>query len=169
MKALFFALLLIGSIFANVCSSPSTTVCGANNQNYANESDAAANGTLVVYCGDCASYHSYQAQFYTWNASNSNVSQYNVTNRSYMERFLSSSMGRLVGNDPETGQQLLAILVGGFFFVFVSFQNTRIEAKAAVLIPAFILAAVFMGWILSILALVVGVILYIGLSRLLNK
>ena len=169
MKALFFALLLFGSVFATVCSSPSTTVCGANNQNYANESAAVANGTLVVYCGDCAAYASYQAQYYTWNASNSNISQYNVTNRSYMERFLSSSMGRMVGNDPETGKQILAILVGGFFFVFVSFQNTRIEAKAAVLIPAFVLASVFMGWLFSILILVVGVILYLGLSKLLNK
>ena len=167
MKELLMLLLLAGSVFATTCLNQTAPVCGSNFQDYADEPNATAAGTLVIYCGTCANYQLFAANFNTWNASNVS-SQYNMTNRSYMERFLSSSFGTMIGND-EYGQSFLAILCGGFFFVFVSFQNTRVEGKAAVLIPAFLLAAVFVGWLLTLIALAIGVLFYIALSKITNK
>lgn len=164
---LALALLLIGSVSALTCPTPSLPVCGLNGVDYANQSNATASGVLVVYCGTCHDYAISQSYFNTY-SNLSNSSLLNVTSRSYMERFISSSFATLIGNS-KFGDPLLAILIGGFFFVFVSFQNTRIEAKAVILIPAFALAAVFVGWLISILALVVGIIIYIGLARLFNK
>ena len=162
------ALLLMSSLtFASVCPVPTNPVCGSNFQDYSNEANATAANTLVIYCGTCANYKYFASQFNTFNASNAS-SQYNVTNRSYLERFLSSSFGVMIGND-EYGQAFLAILCIGFFFTFVSFQNTRIEGKAAVLIPALLLTAVFVGWLLTLIALGLGVLFYIALSKIMNK
>jgi hypothetical protein len=168
MKQLLITLLLIGSVFAtNTCVNQSVPVCGSNYQNYANEPNATAAGTLTIFCGTCANYQLFASSWNTWNASNAS-SQYNTSNRSYLERFVSSSFGALIGND-EYGQPFMAIIVGGFFFVFVSFQNTRVEGKAAVLIPAALLAAVFVGWLLTLIALAVGVLFYMALSKIMNK
>lgn len=163
-----FALLLIASLVsANYCSNQSAPVCGINFQDYVNESTAIAAGTLVLDCQTCAAHQAYVTNFNTWNASNVS-SQYNVTNRSYLERFVSTSFGKMMGND-EFGQAFLAILCIGFFFTFVSFQNTRVEGKAAVLIPALLLTAVFVGWLLTLIALGLGVLLYLALSKITNK
>lgn len=160
-------LLFISLVSASTCSNQSTPVCGTNFQDYANESTALGAGTLVLDCVTCAAHQAFVANFNTWNASNAS-SQYNVTNRSYLERFVSTSFGRMIGND-EFGQAFLAILCIGFFFVFVSFQNTRVEGKAAVIIPALLLTAVFVGWLLTLIALGLGVLLYLALSKIINK
>jgi len=163
----FILLLFISIASANYCTNQSIPVCGINFQDYANESMAIDAGTLVLDCTTCAVHQAFVANFNTWNASNVS-SQYNVTNRSYLERFVSTSFGRMMGND-EFGQAFLAILCIGFFFVFVSFQNTRVEGKAAVLIPALILTAVFVGWLLTLIALGLGALLYLALSKIINK
>ena len=155
-------------IFMFLISSLSyASVCGGNFQTYNNSSAAIAAGQLIIFNDTCAAYQSYENSWYVYN-NNYSTSQYNTSNRSYMERFVSSSFSRLVGND-EMGQYFLAILVGAGFFAFVSFQNTRIEGKAVVLIPAAALMGFFVGWLLLIAALIVGVIIYLGLIRLFSK
>lgn len=165
MKALFITLLMIGSLFA--CASNSTPVCGADGITYANESNAS--GVPIISCLTCAEYNAYQASWSSglWGNS-SNTSQLNITNRSYLERFVSVSVGKVVGDDS-LGQSLMAVLFMGFFFTFVSFQNVRIEGKAVVIIPALVLAATFVGWIATLIALGVGIIFYMALSKIFNK
>jgi hypothetical protein len=167
MKALFITLLMIGSLFASACTDNSTPVCGVDGITYANESNAS--GVPIISCLTCAQYNAYQASWGSglW-GNTSNTSQYNLTNRSYLERFVSVSVGKVVGDDS-LGQPLMAILLMGFFFTFVSFQNIRIEGKAVVVIPASVLAATFVGWLATLIALGVGILIYMALSKIFNK
>jgi uncharacterized membrane protein len=163
--------LLFTPAFASICYDQTTPVCASDGNQYVNESNMTATGPtlLVLKCGTCAAYQADQDAWALWN--NSSTTQYNIsniTNRSYLERYVSTSVGKMIGND-EFGQAFVAIIVFSFFFVFVSFQNTRIEGKAAVLLPAILLTAVFIGWIVIIVAIIVGIVLYVSLSKILNK
>lgn len=89
-------------------------------------------------------------------------------NFTYLESFVSAPFSSVFGN-TEIGKSITAILIIGFFLAFVSLQNIRIEAKAVVIVPALLLASAYIGWLLSLVALGVGIIFYIALSRLFNK
>lgn len=91
-----------------------------------------------------------------------------ATNKTYIETFISKPITHIVGND-ELGEAFSAILLVGFFLAFVSFQNIRVEGKVVVLIPALILATVYIGWLFTLIALGVGVLFYLALGRLFNK
>lgn len=97
----------------------------------------------------------------------SGTSQYG-TNRSYIERYITCNFGRLIGN-AEMGGIALAIMVLLFFTAFVMMQNTRLDGKLAVLIPVFIMVAVWMGWIMWIGLIILGVIIALGIIRLISR
>jgi hypothetical protein len=167
MKLWIFLALLVGSTFASVCPSQSTPVCGSDYKDYLNESNMSS-GVLVAYCyGTCYQYHIFKSSNYVYNSTNGTW-QFNSSDRSYMERFVSSGVGRLVGNQAQ-GKDITALLVGIGFFTFMSFQNMRIESKIVIIIPALALSAYFVGWIISFLALLMGLILFFGLSRIFNR
>ena len=87
------------------------------------------------------------------------------TNQSYIERYITCNFGRLLGNS-EFGGMMLAIVVGLFFLVFVMLQNTRLDGKIAILIPAVLLISVWMGWIMYVMGFVLGIIIFFAISRI---
>jgi hypothetical protein len=97
----------------------------------------------------------------------SNYTQYGA-NRSYIERFVQCSMGRVVGNS-EVGGLLLGLIVGGLLLAFILFQNTRIEGKIVIIIPMIVLVSIWAGWIIYLAGIVLGLIVFWALSRIINR
>ena len=59
----------------------------------------------------------------------------------------------------------LGLLVLGFFFGFVTLQNVRTDVKVLIIVPAFFLALGFVPWFKALIIVVLGVLLFLGLSR----
>lgn len=83
---------------------------------------------------------------------------------STVEQFMADGFQSSFGDTAVMG-----ILVLAFFGVFVMLQNTRFDAKLAIMVPATILAAAFIPWFGIVLALVLGVVLYLGIIKLISR
>jgi predicted PurR-regulated permease PerM len=161
---LFF--LLFASISFALCQNVSSPVVAANGREYPNESAALADNTAALFCGTLAEY---QAFLRSELIAPSNTSQLNTSNVSYLQRFVSYSFTKMFGGDPEIGNALMALIFGGGFFAFILLQNTRFEGKIVVLIPVMVMTVMFFGWARLLLAIGVGIIIYLGLGKIINK
>jgi hypothetical protein len=66
-------------------------------------------------------------------------------------------------NDPTILGLIVLCLFGGF----VIMQNSRLDQKVAIIVPAVILAAAMISWVFLVLAVILGaVIFYPALRRL---
>jgi len=79
----------------------------------------------------------------------------------YIEEFIGQGFSSVLGDPSLIGAIFLA-----FFAVFVMLQGTRLDGKVAVLVPASILAIIFIPWLAVLLALVVGVLIYLAMRKL---
>jgi hypothetical protein len=64
---------------------------------------------------------------------------------------------------------LLFLFFVGFFLAYTVLQNTRVEAKAVILIPVFILSATFFPWMLIAVAMVASFLLFLALNKVSSR
>jgi hypothetical protein len=81
-----------------------------------------------------------------------------------IETLIYTSMVQIVG-DP----MILGLLILGFFGAFVMLQGTRLDGKMVILFPASILAVVYIGPLVVIIALVVGIMMYLAWMKITGK
>lgn len=79
----------------------------------------------------------------------------------YIEEFIGQGFSSVIG-DPN----LMGIIFLGFFAGFVMLQGTRLDGKVAILVPASLLALIFIPWLAVLLALAVGVLIYLAMRKL---
>ena len=127
-----------------------------------------SNGNVVISSGSstCFITNTENALSF-YDACVSNYTQYGA-NRSYIERYVQCSMGRIVGNS-EVGGLFLGLMIGGLLIAFVLLQNTRIEGKMAVIIPIIVLVSIWAGWIVYLLGIILGLMLFWAISRVINR
>jgi cellulose synthase/poly-beta-1,6-N-acetylglucosamine synthase-like glycosyltransferase len=147
-------LMLMVPAFAISCgAAPVCTTLGAN---YGNQTLAESAGKVVAYCGVCATGQSPCTN-------NGTTSQYG-NDSSFLERYMSCSMNQLIGNSS-VGNSLLGLLIGMVMSIFIMMQNTRFDGKILGFLVTGVLVSLFVGWIIWIMSLVIGVILYFGLWK----
>ncbi len=82
----------------------------------------------------------------------------------YFEEVIGNGFSDVVGDPTIAG-----IIFLGFFISFVMLQDTRLDAKLMVLVPAMILSMVYIPWLGILCALGFGSIVYLALTRFLNR
>lgn len=147
-------LLLMAPVFALTCA-PATPVCTTTGTTYANQTTAEAAGKVVAYCSACSTSQSPCTN-------NGTISQYGG-NSSFIERYTMCSANQLIGNSS-AGPNLMGLLIGIIMTMFVMMQNTRFDGKILGLLVTGVVVSVFAGgWVIWIVSLAIGVILYFGL------
>jgi len=81
----------------------------------------------------------------------------------YFEEILVNGFSDIFGLSDIIGLVLIAFFVG-----FVTVQNTRMDHKAAVLIPVLFLATPFFSWLTILLAIGGGLLFYFIAKRWFN-
>lgn len=82
----------------------------------------------------------------------------------YFENVIGEGANQVVGDPLVMGLMFL-----GFFMAFIMLQNTRLDHKIMVLVPASILAMVWIPWFSIVLALVGGGMMYLVVMKFTNK
>lgn len=82
----------------------------------------------------------------------------------YLEDFFGSSWGNIVGDPLVSGVLLLA-----FFGIFVMLQNTRLDGKIVVLVPALVLASLFASIFIAFAVFFAGGLLYLAFTKFTNR
>lgn len=82
----------------------------------------------------------------------------------YIEDFFGASWNSVVGDPLVSGVLLIA-----FFGIFVMLQNTRLDGKIAVLLPALILASLFAPIFIAFAVFLAGGLLYLALTKFTNR
>jgi len=82
----------------------------------------------------------------------------------YLESWIAEQFGDLTG-----APEIAGIIFLGFFTSFVMLQGTRLDGKLVVLTPVMILATIFIGFLPILLGLGLGVIIYLALTKLVNR
>ena len=83
---------------------------------------------------------------------------------SYFETWVGDSMTSVVGDPLFTGLLILA-----FFGMISIVGQTRLDGKLAILLPACILAMAFIPFLRVLFILFCSGILYLGISRFINR
>lgn len=60
---------------------------------------------------------------------------------------------------------ILALMVGGFFLAYVMLQNTRLDGKIVILVPALFLCIAIIPLASLILAFIISGVLYLAYTR----
>lgn len=147
-------LMLVSSAFALSCGS--TQVCTTIGTTYANQTLAEAAGHVVAYCGACSTSISPCTN-------NGTTTQYGG-NSSFIERYMACSMNQLVGNSS-IGTSIIGLLVGIIMSIFIMMQNTRFDGKILGFMVTGVIVSIFVGWIVWVMSLIIGIILYFGLWK----
>lgn len=79
----------------------------------------------------------------------------------YLEQFISSGFADIFGEGIMLGIIFLGLFVGWAVVSRISF-----ESKLVLIVPAFIMASIFIDWLLIIVLLVVGVLVGLGIHYL---
>lgn len=79
----------------------------------------------------------------------------------YLEQFISSGFANIFGEGIFIGIIFLGLFVG---WAIVS--RTSFESKLVIIIPAFIMASLFINWLLIITLIVCGVLVGLGIHYL---
>jgi hypothetical protein len=157
------------------CSNPAIPVCGANGITYVNETAANSNGTIAIHCGACSGLGT---AYYSCSANYTQYGNFSNQSGSTLERYLSCGFRSALGGGNVAGVStssmadvLMAIIIIGFFLAFVMMQNTRFDAKVAVMIPVIIMAAIWAttGWLMTLLIFALGILIYLALGKIMNK
>ena len=64
---------------------------------------------------------------------------------------------------------ILGVLIFAFFAIFVLLQNTRLDHKVAILVPASFLSLAFVPILSIVVGLAFGIILYLAFTKLTNR
>jgi hypothetical protein len=86
--------------------------------------------------------------------------------------FAGSDLENWFGDNTQyiVGEPFVAgIIFIGFFVGFLFIQNVGLDAKVAILIPALLLSMIFIPWLAVLLALGVGVVVYLALTKFTNR
>ena len=78
----------------------------------------------------------------------------------FLEDFFGSGFYSILGDAALEGVVLLT-----FFGGFVLLQNTRLDHKVAIMVPATILSCLFIPWLGALLALILGFIGYLAVMK----
>ena len=82
--------------------------------------------------------------------------------------FIGDSISNCLLQNAYGDMAFAGIMFLGFFLAYMVLQNTRVETKAVILIPVFILSAVFFNWMLVMVAIVASFIMFLALNKGLN-
>ena len=83
---------------------------------------------------------------------------------SFLEQFMGAGFASVVG-DPAVG----GIIFMGMFTIGTFLLTRSLDAKVAIIVPASLLALVFIPWLAVLLGLGVGVLLYIAIMALTGR
>ena len=157
------------------CKDQTVAVCGANGITYPNETASTASGTIAIHCGACSGL---STAYYNCAANYTQYGNFSNQSGSLIERYLTCGFraaiggGKIAGVDAaSTAEVFMAILIVGFFLAFVMMQNTRFDAKVAIMIPVIIMAAIWAttGWLMTLLVFGIGILLYLAFGKMINK
>jgi hypothetical protein len=166
---------IVASNMTAYCTNTDTPVCGANGITYANETLANLAGTIALHCGSCTGMGT---AYYSCAANYTQYGSYENQSGSTLERYITCGFRSVFGGGTIAGfsgasvaELFMALIMVAFFLAFVMMQNTRIDAKMAVMIPVVIMAAIWAttGWMLTLLIFAIGVIIYLAIGKMINK
>lgn len=81
-----------------------------------------------------------------------------------LEDWIGAQFTSVVGDPTVAGFLFLT-----FFFLFMMFQGSSFDVKIAVMVPATILSFIFLPWLAVLFALIVGFVIYLAITKALNR
>lgn len=81
-----------------------------------------------------------------------------------IEQFISDGFSNVLGDTA-----IMGIVFIAFFTIFVMLQGTRLDGKLTILVPVLILSAIFIPWMAVLLALGLGVVIYLAAIKMFER
>lgn len=82
----------------------------------------------------------------------------------YLENWFGGNWGNIIGDPLVSG-----LILMGFFSIFVMLQDTRLDGKLAIMVPACILASFFTPIFTLIAIFMVSGVMYLALTKFTNR